>query len=76
MTEEDIQDWILNPPQALLDALQLENFNFFFNPGMEETGQSYIYRSFFYAGMVCQRDVHFFCSMFLPILNGTFLCHV
>ena len=52
MTDADIQEWIRNPPQALLDALQLPNFNFFFNPGLEETGQTYLYRSFFYAGLV------------------------
>lgn len=52
MTDEDIQDWIINPPSDFLELLQLENFNFFFNPGLQETGQTYLYRSFIYAGSV------------------------
>ena len=56
MTDDDIQEWILNPSedvrQEILEPRQYDDFYFFFNPGMAETGQSYIYRSFFYAGLI------------------------
>ena len=43
MTTDDIRDWV---------ELRASKISFFFNPGLAETGQTYICRSFFYAGLV------------------------
>ena len=41
MTTDDIKQWTLNRSDSVA---------FHFNPGLDEYEQTYIYRSFFYAG--------------------------
>ena len=43
MTTEDIKEWVKD--------YGYENLAYFFNPGLNETGQTYIYRSFIYSAL-------------------------
>ena len=46
MTTDDIKQWVQDFESPFFDLSP------FFNPGLEETGQTYICRSFFYTGLM------------------------
>ena len=56
MTTDDIRDWV---------ELRASKISFFFNPGLAETGQTYICRSFFYAGLVFFVFISHFGSIYI-----------